>query len=114
MSSSGLGASCTFSLSDCTNANRVNFSPPIVSLRNKHDTEPANPMNEPDLEEDGGADVVNASEAGCEAVFVPGEDRTEDGHWHFAQKYDEGNPSFLMNLKSQERSGNVGYGHGLP
>ena len=51
-------------------------------------------MNEPDLEEDGEADVVNASEAGSEAVFIPGEDRTEDGHWHFAQKYDEGNRSF--------------------
>jgi len=92
LSSSGLGASST-----CNLAQRLIA---LICCRrsflseNKHDTEPAKPMNEPDLEEDGEADVVNASEAGCEAVFIPGEDRTEDGHWHFAQKYDEGNRSF--------------------
>src|SRR5271156_3449502 len=62
-----------------------------TNFQDQHDREPACAMNEPDLEEDREVDVVNAREAGCEAVYIPSEDRTESGHWHFAQKYGEGN-----------------------
>jgi len=45
---------------------------------------------EDDFPHSGGEDnFQEATEIGCEAIYVP-EEEGQPGHWHFTQKYDEG------------------------